>query len=163
MAATMRSLAEGTVGGTAGAVVMSGWFRVSRRAGFMRERPPQRIVRTVVLPGSKERPRTAERPLGELAHLGFGASTGALFGLLTGRARPRVRTGVLYALAVWAVSYQGWIPAVGIMPFAHRDRPGRAVTMLTAHVPYGVVLALVLRRLRRSVDRKTGEAGGDTW
>jgi hypothetical protein len=50
------------------------------------------------------------------------------------------------ALSVWALSYQGWVPALGILPPASRDQPGRQWTMVAAHVVYGVVLGAMERR-----------------
>jgi hypothetical protein len=44
------------------------------------------------------------------------------------------------------VSYEGWVPAAGIMPPAHRDRPSRSATMVVAHAVYGAVLGLWTRR-----------------
>jgi hypothetical protein len=51
---------------------------------------------------------------------------------------------VVYATAVYAISYLGWIPALNLMPAAGEDRPGRSVTMLVAHWVYGATLGAVL-------------------
>ena len=78
----------------------------------------------------------------------FGVGGGVLFTLLHDRLRPPGPTilyGVCFGLAVWAVSYQGWIPKLGILPAAHRDRPGRRRTMVVGHVLYGAVLGLVAK------------------
>ena len=53
--------------------------------------------------------------------------------------------GVVYGLGVWAVSYKGWIPALGILPPPERDQPGRPVIMVAAHVVYGLVLGALVR------------------
>ena len=53
--------------------------------------------------------------------------------------------GAVYGLGVWAVSYKGWIPALGILPPPERDRPGRPVIMVAAHVVYGLVLGALVR------------------
>lgn len=148
MSGRVRSLGEGAVAGAAATTVMTGWMWAGSRAGLMGEQPPRRIVRAALPLGGADRARPGEGPLAQLAHLGFGTSMGAVFGLLTGPRRPSVAVGAAYGLALWAASYEGWIGALGIMPPAHRDRPGRAVSMLVAHVPYGATLALVLRRLR---------------
>jgi len=42
--------------------------------------------------------------------------------------------------------YMGGLPALGIMPRADRDRPGRPQSMALAHIVYGGVLAALLRR-----------------
>jgi len=57
---------------------------------------------------------------------------------------------VLAASLVWFVSYQGWVPALGLLPPAHRDRPGRPATMLIAHWVYGATLGACLGRAGRA-------------
>jgi len=103
--------------------------------------------------GVRARPRWARNMLAVMSHLGFGAAAGGLFALLHGRLRLPIALalqGMAYGLAVWLVSYMGWIPAFGLMPAATRDEPRRPVVMVFAHGVYGVVLgALVGRRSRR--------------
>ena len=71
----------------------------------------------------------------------------ALFALVERRPHPPVPTvpaGILFGTAVWLVSYQGWVPALGIMAPPSRDRPGRPQAMLAAHLLYGAVLGVVV-------------------
>ena len=56
-----------------------------------------------------------------------------------------------FGLGVWAVSYLGWIPALGLLPPPYRDNPRRAWTTLTAHLVYGAVLGAGLSRRERRV------------
>ena len=79
-----------------------------------------------------------------------------IFALLTMRAHAARRSaaiaasvGALYATGIWLVSYQGWVPALGIMPPASRDRRGRVATMLAAHWVYGAALGVLATVLRR--------------
>ncbi|GIH73708.1 hypothetical protein Plo01_01370 [Planobispora longispora] len=126
------------------------------RAGLMRDQPPKRITRAF-LPGNRHRPKPGEGVLGALAHAGFGAAGGALFGLLARGHRPPVPAGVGYALAIWLASYQGWVPALGILPPISRDRPGRVAVMGAGHVVYGAALAAAMSRLNRDLpDRDAG-------
>ncbi|MDP9001776.1 MAG: hypothetical protein M3O46_16885 [Myxococcota bacterium] len=94
----------------------------------------------------------AKKALAAVNHLAFGGACGALFGLghaLLARRGPgagaqsggRVAAGVAFGTAVWAVSYAGWVPALGIMPSPQNDRPGRPTAMVIAHWVYGAVLA----------------------
>lgn len=57
-------------------------------------------------------------------------------------------TGAAFGLAVWAAGYEGWVPAMGVLPPAHRDKRSRALTMLAAHLVYGAVLGVASRRAR---------------
>ncbi|MCU1692974.1 MAG: hypothetical protein JWM64_2065, partial [Frankiales bacterium] len=74
--------------------------------------------------------------------LGFGAALGAVAAVLPGRGPAQ---GVAVALAAYAASYQGWVPALGILPPATDDEPGRPAVMVAAHVVYGAVLGRLLR------------------
>ncbi len=116
------------------------------RAGLMPDQPPKRIARAV-LPGQRHRPKTGEGVAGALAHFGFGVTAGSLYGTLSRGHRLPVAAGAGYALAIWASSYQGWVPKLGILPPASRDRPGRQAVMVAGHLVYGVTLALMVNRL----------------
>jgi NAD(P)-dependent dehydrogenase (short-subunit alcohol dehydrogenase family) len=83
------------------------------------------------------------------AHFGFGASMGALYGLLPERAQTRGGGG-LFGVAVWALNYAGWLPQVGLMPEPSRDRRGRPSAMIAAHWVFGRSLARAYRALRRA-------------
>ena len=158
--AAMKVVASVLVGAMAGAlstVAMSAVMLGAKRAGVTGELPPERITRKAIDTVSVEPldDRT-EDAIAAVAHLGFGAGAGALFGLLTtrtvaARGSPAVAafTGMLYATGIWLVSYQGWVPALGIMPPASGDRRERVVTMLAAHWVYGAALGILTRLLRR--------------
>lgn len=51
-------------------------------------------------------------------------------------------------LAIWLVSYFGWIPALRTLAPPSEDRPGRAWTMFAAHVVYGATLSALWRMVR---------------
>jgi len=126
---------------------MSAFMLAGKRAGLMGAMPPEKIT-TRALRGLGLHPdRKQTRAAAALAHLAFGAGGGIGFGLL--RRRGGVATGVLqgvvYGSVMWAVSYLGWVPALGVMPRADRDRPGRPQVMLVAHWIYGAALGILLR------------------
>ncbi|KAA9380043.1 hypothetical protein F5972_10555 [Microbispora cellulosiformans] len=153
----IRRLARGAAAGALATLTMSAVMLAGQRAGLMPGQPPRHIVRAA-LPGHRHRPKRGERTLGALAHLGFGAATGAAFGVLTGNRRPTVRFGVGYALLVWLGAYQGWVPALNILPPASRDPArGRPAVMAAAHVVYGATLALAVGALRRAGGTPTKE------
>jgi hypothetical protein len=142
------ALARGAAAGTAATAAMSGLMLAAGRAGLMGRQPPEAIVRQA---GA----RTAVEPRGRLAdvlavvaHLGFGAGTGAAYALLPRSRRPVLR-GVAVGEAVYAVSYAGWVPAFGALPRPGRDRPGRQAVMVAAHLVYGGVLGALDDRWRR--------------
>ncbi|MFG1942248.1 DUF6789 family protein [Nonomuraea sp. NPDC048826] len=135
----------GALSGALATVTMSAVMLAGEKAGLMPGQPPKHIVRGL-LPGSDRRPKPGERPLGALAHLGFGVTFGAAFALLSRDPARRVPFGVAYALAIWAVSYQGWVPRLSLLPPIARDLTGRPAVMAAGHVVYGATLAALLNR-----------------
>ncbi|QYC42314.1 hypothetical protein Nocox_23555 [Nonomuraea coxensis DSM 45129] len=142
----LRNVMKGALGGTAATATMSVVMLAGSRLGLMPDQPPKRIARAM-LPGHRHRPKPGEGVAGALAHLGFGAAAGSLYGLLTRGRHTPAPLGAGYALAIWLSSYQGWVPRLGILPPAVRDRRGRQAVMVAGHLVYGTTLALTLNRL----------------
>ena len=142
--------AEGALAGVAATVAMTALLEAGRRWSSFRTHPPTRIVRTV-LTSSPDRRLAGEAVLAGLAHLGYGASCGVLFALLT-RRRPMVgsRLGLGYGLLLWLAGYGLWVPAIGALPPPQRDQPGRQLTLVAGHLVYGLVLGAGLRGLRQA-------------
>jgi hypothetical protein len=143
-------LHDAAIGGAAGAaatVVMSAVMLGAQRVGVERaEQPPERIVEAGLDAVGADRSESAENLLASVLHLAFGAGCGAVYRMLRRLlATPGapVLHGIGFGLGVWAVSYAGWVPALGIMPPPHRDQPGRAGTMVVGHVVYGAVLGAI--------------------
>jgi putative membrane protein len=82
-----------------------------------------------------------------VAHFGYGAAAGALFPPLLGwlPLHP-VLAGVLYGLAVWAGSYLGLIPALGIISPATKHPRRRNLLMVVAHLLWGATLGMLVGR-----------------
>ncbi|MBB5627096.1 DUF6789 family protein [Sphaerisporangium krabiense] len=148
-----RNLVEGAVSGLLATAAFTTVMLAGEHLGLLGEPPPQRIIRSA-LPGSKHRAKRGEHVLSGAAHFAFGGAGGALFALATGRRRARAVPGAAYGLLIWAVSYEWWVPALGLHQPAHRDRPGRQVVMAAGHVVYGASLAFFLNRLRRRFDHE---------
>ncbi|WP_067970858.1 hypothetical protein [Nocardiopsis trehalosi] len=157
----IRSALQGAAAGVAATTLMTGVMSAAKKAGAMGQDPPKLLVRRLLPGGHQALPRTGEDPASAAAHLAFGAGAGAVFGVLTGRRRPGIPTGVGYALLVWAASYEGWVPALRVQPPAHRDAPGRTLTMAAAHVVYGAALARTLRAMRARAARKDAATSGN--
>lgn len=144
-------LVRGATAGAGATVAMSIVMVVSERIGLMGRHPPERIVeRGMAAADEPLNPDTVDAMAG-VAHLAFGTVSGAAFGLLMS-SRASVtgqRLALTWAFAIWVVSYFGWIPAMRILPPPSEDRPGRAWTMVVAHLAYGVALGAAWRVLRR--------------
>lgn len=139
-----RAVIRGALAGAAATAAMSAAMLTARALGLTGELPPKKITEAAMNAAGVEHADEATRDAASaVMHLAFGMGAGALFGLLSRRAHTRLSPraqGVAYGALVWTVSYLGWVPALGIMPPAQRDRPGRAVTMLLSHGVYGAIL-----------------------
>lgn len=80
------------------------------------------------------------------AHYGFGALSGAFFPLLGRTGAPWIH-GSLFGVAVWALSYLGWVPATRLMAPATRQPKARVSLMILAHVVWGSATALTYRAI----------------
>ena len=149
MAGTLDVLLKGAAAGGVATLPMSGVMLAAGRAGLMGRQPPEMITDAALDAVGVEQPsETVEKAATTATHVGFGMAMGALFALLEDRYRPgttAVLDGIGFGLAVWALSYKGWVPALGIMPPPEEDRPGRPESMIAAHVVYGATLGALLR------------------
>jgi hypothetical protein len=157
----VKRAAAGGLAGTAATVAMSAWQAAGQLTGPYGEQPPKRLVRATArklgLPARRHGPVTW--PATVVAHLGFGAACGALYAVVLPRST--VARGTAFGLAVWAASYAGWIPAVGMLPPPHRDNPRRVWTMLTGHVIYGAVLGAFIGRWNQLSASEREDRGPD--
>jgi uncharacterized membrane protein YagU involved in acid resistance len=125
-------------------------MELMRRRLPLRERrrlPPRKITMRVarrlgVQAHMDERQRGA---VTLVTHFGFGAAAGALYAPLARRLGPSppLLAGTVFGLAVWLVSYMGWLPAVGLFGPATRDAKRRTALMIAAHLVWGAALGLV--------------------
>ena len=145
-----RAVLDGALGGAVGTLAMSTVMAAGAKLGLLGTAPPEVIAAKLLdAIGQREHAEVTQDALTVLGHLGFGVAIGALFAPLERRARlpcGSATHGVLYATLVWAVSYKGWVPALGLMPPPERDRPGRPATMLVAHWVFGLTLGAVVGR-----------------
>lgn len=137
-----RVLGRATGGAIAGLVAtaaMSSGFLLAQRIHLIGKLPPEIIVEKISPGMSAER----RKPVAAIMHAGYGAAAGAVYMMVTPREFRGRESGALFALLVWAAGYEGWIPLLGILPAAHRDRRGRAATILAAHLVFGEALGRV--------------------
>jgi hypothetical protein len=141
-----RAALRGAGAGAAATVAMSVHMLAVRRTDRIDALSPEHIADAAFHAASIEPTMTQHVVATTVAHLGFGASTGALAAAATdGRELPWW-AGTAYGLAIAAVSYQGWVPALGILPPLTAAPSGRRNEILVSHVVYGNVLVWLLRR-----------------
>ena len=79
-----------------------------------------------------------------VSHFGYGAAMGILYGASAKNILlPSPVKGVLFGLIVWAASYLGLLPMIGMSESGQREPGKRNLMMIAAHVVWGVTLGLV--------------------
>jgi len=129
----------GVIGGLVATAAMSAQMLAepsTRRIGT----PPPRRLADVLLPHD---PAGEQKVAAALIHLGIGAAGGAAYRAFVSRRRGGLVSGALFGVAIWFVGYEIIVPALGVLPPAHRDSPERRAALLEAHVLYGAVLGAV--------------------
>ncbi len=85
-----------------------------------------------------------------ITHLGYGAGAGAVYSGMAGALDNSPLAGATYGLVVWAGSYFGLMPVLGLHEPATRHPWRRNAMMAAAHLVWGVSLAAGLRGLDRA-------------
>jgi uncharacterized membrane protein YagU involved in acid resistance len=114
--------------------------------------PPRQITMQVVgAPMVRENLNEPTRSnLTLVAHFAYGAACGATYAPLARWLRPPgAAGGISHGVAVWTVSYLGWLPALGILPPATRHPAERNALMIAAHIVWGAAAGALLERLMR--------------
>ena len=149
--AVLGRILDGARAGAAATAAMSTILVAGDRAGLISEPPPTTITRSTLRDAGVQPGSETVGAVAPAAHMAFGAAGGAVFGLLR-TLLPRIPgtlLGVVFGLALWAISYRGWIPAFGILPKPEHDRPGRPAVMIAAHVVYGLFLGSMVKPAKR--------------
>ena len=145
---------RGAAADTADTVPTSILMLAAQKAALMEKQLPEKITEAALDEAVQEPVEEAvdepvENILSVVNHLAFGAAAGATFGIIRRDELPDIGQGIAFGIAVWAVSYQGWIPALNILPPPQRDRRGRPTSMVAAHVVFGAVLGDLVGRFDR--------------
>jgi putative membrane protein len=160
-----RSAGRGLLAGALATVPMSGVIALGWLTGLLRTPPPEEVSANALESAMYqtgdvlELPEFAVAPAFDspaafqagwiVAHLVYGALCGLVFVGLQASvpAAPRRPLGIGFGLLVWLGSYLGLLPALKLYPRPEADSPGRVVTMIVAHVVFGLSLAEFDRQL----------------
>jgi hypothetical protein len=139
----MNAMLVGAAAGVAATVPMTIVMETlhERLAGEPpRPLPPREVTEGFAVKAGAHR-ELDERDMQQLtlaAHFGYGAACGAAFGAIAPRNVPgAIAAGMAFGLGVWAGSYLGWLPAMGVRQSAMQDPPARSGLMIAAHVVWG--------------------------
>ncbi len=113
--------------------------------------PPRQItMKMAAKAGAKDKlDQPQERTAATLAgHFSYGVGAGAVYPLAAGWLPwPGWLRGVVYGLALWLISYMGWVPAANLLPKPSDTPARRNALMIAAHVVYGAALGWASRNL----------------
>jgi uncharacterized membrane protein YagU involved in acid resistance len=85
------------------------------------------------------------------SHFGYGAALGSLYAPLLKRLPlPGIIKGMLFGLFIWAGSYFGLLPLLGMSESGHREPGRRNIMMIAAHLIWGSSMGLITDFLTRS-------------
>lgn len=113
--------------------------------------PPRQITSEILQRAGLEQrlSDTKMTGLALISHFAYGALSGVGYSALPQRIQEKSFTsGGLYGMAVWLVSYLGWIPALKLLPPATQHPKQRNLLMWAAHLVWGSATALVVKTLR---------------
>jgi len=150
---SFRKLFKGAAAGFVATVPMSismlvGWRLLPKREKY--PLPPRLITEEITERVGMEDRMSEDELVGltVFSHFGYGALFGSIYALFSERLPMHSSLkGGLAGLALWAGSYLGWLPAVGILRPATRHPWRRNLLMILAHLVWGVTLGEVTRKL----------------
>ena len=161
MSNAMDAAIRGALGGVAGGLAMYGMKQKvapkvipedMRREGFAPKKAVEWAEEQAGHPDALTQDQ--EQKAAMVAHLAYSAGFGALYGLARRKADgvPTPLAGALFGLAVWGVSFEGLMPALGMMK-ATTDMPiQKWPPDIMGHVIYGAATAVVYEALDNVVD-----------
>jgi uncharacterized membrane protein YagU involved in acid resistance len=138
----MKGIIRNGFAGIVATGAMSLVMLAGKAVGLMETAPPKQITHHAEQKAGirpHEQPQEAFDATWLAAHVGYGAACGVVFGLLRPvLPRNRVIAGLIFGELVWAVSYLGYLPAIGLYPSPKQDSGSRQAVMIAAHAVYGV-------------------------
>jgi uncharacterized membrane protein YagU involved in acid resistance len=151
----VHPLLIGAVAGTVATIPMTVFMETMHRrlpGEPPRPLPPREVAEGLAVKAGA-RGDMSERQMQDLSlmlHAGYGAATGALFGLLAPKRPPTaLAAGMLFGLGVWAASYLGWLPRLGVRQPIEYDPPARTQLMIASHLVWGASAGLIASAGRR--------------
>jgi len=151
----MNRLLGGAIAGFVATIPMTCVIALGRGTRMLLNPPPKQITGSAASrAGILHKPSSEKFKFGWVAaHFGYGAACGAIYGATKPIFPADTRiAGLLFGEAVWAVSYLGYVPALGLYPWPKDDSKSRMAVMIAAHAVYGMATTQIDRALSISRD-----------
>lgn len=65
---------------------------------------------------------------------------------------PALLLDAMFGVSLWAVSFEGWMPALGVMEAPTEKSPKKVPMPVMAHIIYGATTALAYEALKGVLD-----------
>lgn len=149
----MNRYLAGAIGGLLATVPMTLTMEALHRRLPREQRyplPPREITQDLLHKAEAADTRLDDTQLAELSlasHFAYGAVAGALYPVTRRHIDHLLVFGSGYGVAVWAVSYFGWVPALRILAPANRHPANRRRLMIAAHLVWGASTVWIGERL----------------
>ena len=158
---TTDAAVRGALGGVAGGLAMYGMKQIvapkvipedMRREGFAPKKAVEWAEQQAGHPNALTNDQ--EEKAAMAAHLAYSAGFGALYGLVRRKAEgmPTPLAGALFGLAVWGISFEGLMPALGMMPGTTDLSMKKWPPDIMGHIIYGAATAVVHEALENVLD-----------
>lgn len=110
-----------------------------------------------------ELPEPHQQALAVAAHFGYGSVMGGLYGALFGsRSQAPLMQGTIFGLGVWAGSYLGLLPGLGILKPATEHPMRRNLLMIAAHVVWGGALGTLTHAMSAAKEPDLAAGSSDS-
>ncbi|GAA2453779.1 hypothetical protein GCM10010191_85650 [Actinomadura vinacea] len=135
-----RAVVRAGARGLLAAMAMTGIRNVAAAIGPHEKTPPQALMDEHAPPSVHRLPERHRQAITELAHWGYGAVGGVVYGMLPREVRTHPATGPAYGLAAWLAFEALFAPALRLRHVHEHGFLWRAVGALD-HTLYGIVVA----------------------
>jgi hypothetical protein len=161
MSRTEAAILRGALAGAAGTAVMTLMMRKVAPRVVPEEMRPDEFVPKKVVEWAEEQAgephaltESQEMKAAMGAHFTYGSANGALYGLLRSQmgGLPAPLMGAMFGAALWAVSFEGWMPALGVMEAPTEKSPKKVPMPVMGHIVYGATTALSYEALEGVLD-----------
>ncbi len=144
----------GMLGGAGATLVLSGLRGAWKRAGLVFDTAPTQVVDRVeeVFAAEGFSPGT-RRVLAAIAHVAYGVSTGAAFGLLrreSGGKGEEAAVGSSLGVLAWGAGWSSWLPLAGVHSPPWEQRTPKVLLPVIDHAVYGAAWGLIYGALTRN-------------
>jgi hypothetical protein len=112
-------------------------------------KPPMRKDPGEFMAAKLHVPEKFESAAAKSLQLGYGMTSGALYGAIRSRGGSIFLDGALLGIAVWAAGYLGWLPAAKLMPPIIQHAPRQIAVPIVNHIVFGVGVATAFDGLMR--------------